>query len=72
MFDCRHPSRTSGKPIDNNAVYLLDGQQQPVQMGQVGELYVAGKHVAGAYVNGRETERFSANTIDHRKSNFTF
>ena len=56
-----------GRPLDNNAVYLLNPSKEMVEMGQIGELYVAGSHVAAGYVNKREMDRFIPNTIDTRK-----
>ena len=55
-----------GVPLDNNAVYLLDSAKKLVPTGHIGELYVAGGHVAAGYVNQREMGRFGANTVDDR------
>jgi surfactin family lipopeptide synthetase A len=47
-----------GKPIDNNYVYILDEYLQPVPIGVVGNLYLAGVGLAREYVNDPEkTER---------------
>lgn len=47
--------------MDNTILYLLDGNFQPVQRGEIGELYVAGHNVAAGYVIGRDPDRFIQN-----------
>jgi amino acid adenylation domain-containing protein len=43
-----------GHPLPNTRVYILDEEQEPVQSGEVGEIYVAGAGVAQGYVNQPE------------------
>ncbi|RAL24620.1 non-ribosomal peptide synthetase [Thermoflavimicrobium daqui] len=43
-----------GKPIDNNYVYILDEHLQPVPIGVVGDLYLAGVGLAREYLNDSE------------------
>ncbi|XP_066904906.1 beta-alanyl-bioamine nonribosomal peptide synthetase ebony [Halyomorpha halys] len=52
-----------GGPVDNTILYLLDAQMRLVNSGEIGELYVSGKHVAAGYVNGRDSFRFIESTL---------
>ncbi|MEV0899957.1 amino acid adenylation domain-containing protein [Actinoplanes sp. NPDC049802] len=52
--DERIASVQLGRPIRNGAVYVLDGNREPVPVGTPGELYVGGIVVGAGYLNDPE------------------
>lgn len=40
-----------GKPIPNTTVYILNEEEQPVPVGEVGSMWVGGKGVTRGYLN---------------------
>ncbi len=43
-----------GKPIANTQMWILDGESNPVQSGDMGELYIGGDGLARGYLNRPE------------------
>jgi D-alanine--poly(phosphoribitol) ligase subunit 1 len=46
-----------GTPVWNSRAYVVDGDLEPVALGQEGELVLAGECVAAGYLGGDETDR---------------
>ncbi len=57
-----------GKPIANTQHYVLDKHWQPVPIGVVGELYIAGLGLARGYLNQPEltAQKFIPNPFSHK------
>lgn len=55
LAEC-HPDQpvTIGKPIPGYSIFILDSELQPVEVGQAGELCIAGIGLARGYVNRPE------------------
>ncbi len=43
-----------GKPIANTKIYIIDGYQNLVPKGVIGEICIGGKVLARGYLNGKE------------------
>ncbi len=69
-FTLRKPGAraTIGRPISNTQAYVLDGRREPVPIGAVGELYLAGDGLARGYLGRDEltAERFVSGTFGGR------
>jgi non-ribosomal peptide synthetase component F len=57
----------TGSAIDNCAVYVVNAANELVEAGEIGQVYVAGAHVADGYINRREMASFVANVVEDRK-----
>ncbi|WP_133130245.1 non-ribosomal peptide synthetase [Legionella yabuuchiae] len=62
---CKNNSHSIGKPYNNYKVYVLDKQGNPLPIGIVGELHIAGAGLARGYLNNPElsTEKFAVNSL---------
>lgn len=51
-----------GRPVPNTSVYILGQNEQPLEIGRIGVMWVSGKGVSNGYLNldGVTRERFKA------------
>lgn len=52
-----------GRPNHNTVVYILDENKKPVNLGENGEIYVAGRFLAYGYINNSDRESFKKNHL---------
>jgi len=55
-----HTTVPIGKPITGTDIHILDVNRDPVQIGQIGELYVSGNGVALGYLEDADTFFFDS------------
>lgn len=53
-----------GTPLPNTAMYIVDKNRQPVELGEEGEICCAGVNVSDGYIGGLDTGAFLKNPIE--------
>ena len=63
------PIAPIGYPITNTQIHILDNDQQPTEVGQIGEIYIGGAGLAQGYLNRPDltTARFSLSSVDQSR-----
>ncbi|MCD6569379.1 MAG: amino acid adenylation domain-containing protein, partial [Deltaproteobacteria bacterium] len=63
-----------GRPISNTKAYILDKYLNPVPIGVIGEIYLAGAGIARGYLNAPEktTQRFIPNPFSILEGNYLY
>lgn len=63
-----------GRPISNTKAYILDKYLNPVPIGVIGEIYLAGAGIARGYLNAPEktTQRFIPNPFSILEDNYLY
>ena len=58
--------------MDNCAIYILNALNEVLDRGEIGQIFVAGAHLADGYIHGKEmATNFIHNAIDERKVSFS-
>ena len=56
-----------GKPIKGSEIYLLDDHAKPVDVGEIGEIYISGDRISRGYIGETENRAFTNIWIKEKK-----